>query len=112
VGGDQVGEFVPHDTSSTEAQDALCLMGEAQINTSHKAPADETRGRSCYTGETISERQELNRLLLDLIAEEVRRYPDMRFLQILLAMKIVDGEDRFYEEPWDTINRFHGAVRR
>jgi hypothetical protein len=75
----QVGEFVSHETPSSEAQ---------------------------------TQRQEFNRLLLDLIAEEVRRYPDMRFLQILSSMRIVDSEDRFYEEPWDTINRFHEAVRK
>jgi hypothetical protein len=84
----QVGEFVPHQTPFSEAQTTLSLTNEAQ-----------------------TQRQEFNRLLLDLIAEEIRRHPDTRFFQILSSMRIVDGKDRFYEEPWDTINRFHEAVR-
>ena len=43
-------------------------------------------------------RYENNKKILTKIAEFIERCPDMRFIQLLWALGIVNSEDRFYEE--------------
>ena len=50
-------------------------------------------------------RLEANRELLKLVSTVVEMYPDWRFQQVLWNMSIVDGTDKFYEEPVDTLKR-------
>lgn len=56
-------------------------------------------------------RQRDNFLLLDKLKEIITRYPELRFIQALFAMRVIDQDkdgniiDRFYEESCDTLNR-------
>ena len=63
-------------------------------------------------------RQEANFKLLEILKETLERFPDLRFIQALWALKIIDAEvkegigyktmepiDRFYEEPAETLKR-------
>jgi hypothetical protein len=49
-------------------------------------------------------RYHYNRVILDKLAELVEKYPDLRFIQLLHGIGIVDadGRDRFAEESVDT----------
>lgn len=57
------------------------------------------------------ERKESNLLLLKKIEAVIKASPDIRFIQALFALRIIDQDqngniiDRFYEEPYDTLNR-------
>ena len=60
--------------------------------------------------EQCKNRQINNKKLIELISDYVDKHPEMRFIQALWALKIIDrGEvgiiDRFYEEPDDTLKR-------
>lgn len=63
-------------------------------------------------------RQEANFKLLEILKETLERFPDLRFIQALWALKIIDSKveegagheiivpiDRFYEEPTETLKR-------
>lgn len=47
-------------------------------------------------------RYENNKKILTKMAEFIEKCPDMRFIQILWALGIVNSEDRFYEESEKT----------
>ena len=47
-------------------------------------------------------RYENNKKIFTKIAEFIERCPDMRFIQLLWALGIVNSEDRFYEESEKT----------
>lgn len=51
-------------------------------------------------------RQSSNKIILEHISEYLEKYPDMRFIQALQNLGIIDkkGTDRFYEESIDTLN--------
>lgn len=56
-------------------------------------------------------RQESNLSILDEINEAIVKYPDMRFIQILWSLGIINRtstgyiEDKFYEESVDTLDK-------
>ena len=56
-------------------------------------------------------RQETNRKILELLSNEIEKYPDIRFIQALWALDIINMnddrviEDRFYEEPEKTLEK-------
>lgn len=56
-------------------------------------------------------RQKNNLLLLNKLKEVILKFPELRFIQVLFIMNIIDKDkndniiDRFYEEPNDTLNR-------
>lgn len=57
-------------------------------------------------------RIDVNRKILGIIADEVEKYPDYRFIQILWAMDLINTEngnieDRFYEESDVTFNKIN-----
>lgn len=57
-------------------------------------------------------RIDANRKILGIIADEVEKNPDYRFIQLLWAMDLInakDGniEDRFYEESDVTFNKIN-----
>lgn len=43
-------------------------------------------------------RYDENKKIVSKISEFIERCPDMRFIQLLWALGIVNSEDRFYEE--------------
>ena len=60
------------------------------------------------------ERQKYNKLILETLSELVKKYPDLRFGQILVDCDIIEYDitdngteviDPFYEESEDTLNR-------
>lgn len=55
--------------------------------------------------EKIQLRERCNAVLTNYIALYMLMHPELRYIQLLWATKIVDNEDRFYEEPYDTIVR-------
>ena len=56
-------------------------------------------------------RIEANIKLLEILKETLCKNPELRFIQALWALKIIDSEDnreivdRFYEEPSETLKR-------
>lgn len=63
-------------------------------------------------------RYEANKKLLKLLELCIEKYPDLRFIQALWTLKIIDSKveegsgheiivpvDRFYEEPSETLKR-------
>ena len=60
-------------------------------------------------------RQEANLKLLEILRKTLEKNPDLRFIQALWALKIIDIDsmdnisgqivDRFYEEPFETLKR-------
>lgn len=57
------------------------------------------------------ERKESNLILLKQLEAVLKSNPDLRFIQALLALRIIDQDqngnivDRFYEEPHKTLER-------
>lgn len=47
-------------------------------------------------------RQQSNLAILTALRKQVEQYRMLRFQQILQNLGICNGEDRFYEEPWET----------
>lgn len=62
-----------------------------------KERIDKFEGRGKY------ERQKYNLQILEEMKKFLEKQPDMRFIQALWALNIVDKEDRFYEEPEITL---------
>ena len=55
--------------------------------------------------EKIQSRERCNATLANYVALYMLMHPELRYIQLLWATKIVDNEDRFYEEPYDAIVR-------
>ena len=55
--------------------------------------------------EKIQSRERCNTTIANYVALYMLMHPELRYIQLLWATKIVDNEDRFYEEPYDTIVR-------
>lgn len=53
----------------------------------------------------IALRDKANSVLSNVVALHGNMYPQLRYIQNLWATRIVDMEDRFSEEPYDTIKR-------
>lgn len=51
-----------------------------------------------------NERYEYNKKLLDIISQAIEKNPDLRFIQLLWKLNIVNNEDRFHEESKETYN--------
>lgn len=64
---------------------------------------------SLYTGEERKEynrqKYEANKQILEYIKEEIENHHELRFIQILWKLGIVDNTDRFAEESKTTLNR-------
>lgn len=50
-------------------------------------------------------RLESNKKILSILKEKVEEYPDLRFIQLLMNLDVIDHEDRFYEESNITLKR-------
>ena len=53
-----------------------------------------------------------NLKILSEVLKLVLKCPDLRFIQVLWALGIVDSEDRFYEEPCVTLARIKRERRK
>lgn len=60
----------------------------------------------------MKDRQIENLKILKEILDKIIDNPELRFIQILWALGIVDREDRFYEEPSVTLERVRKIVGR
>ena len=57
----------------------------------------------------IEERAKYNKECLEHLAEYLEAHPELRFIQALWGLNIVDREDRFYEEPNVTLEKIKKA---
>jgi uncharacterized protein YihD (DUF1040 family) len=48
---------------------------------------------------TLKNRKKYNEKILTILQREVEENPELRFIQILHKVGIIDGTDKFYEEP-------------
>lgn len=53
-----------------------------------------------------------NRRILTILSEYIEKHPDLRFIQILWALNVVDHSDRFYEEPETTLEKINNELRK
>lgn len=53
----------------------------------------------------IKLREECNRIIRSVVTLHSSIYPELRYIQNLWALGIIDNIDRFYEEPYNTIVR-------
>lgn len=53
----------------------------------------------------MNERKENNLKILKKLESYLNKYPDIRFIQALWSLHIIDELDRFHEEPSITIKR-------
>ena len=71
----------------------------------------------------VSERIKSNQKLLELLKETLCKNPELRFIQALWSLKIIDSKveegagheiivpvDRFYEEPSETLKRIGQGI--
>lgn len=59
----------------------------------------------------INDRRKDNLAIIRKIVEIMDNYPDMRFQQILYVYDIVEeGEDKFYEEPSETLRKLNHNI--
>ena len=61
-------------------------------------------------------RQDYNKEILHEIDKYIEKYPDMRFIQILWSLGIINSKngvvlDRFYEEPQETLEKIIHTIR-
>lgn len=56
-------------------------------------------------------RYEYNKKILDIIKQEIEKNKDLRFIQLLWNLNIVDHEDRFYEESKETFDKLNGEIK-
>ena len=52
-----------------------------------------------------TDRQKYNLEILEKVKNFLTQHPDMRFIQALWALNIIDKEDRFYEESEITLTK-------
>lgn len=60
----------------------------------------------------MSTRQEYNKKILTYLSEKINQCPDMRFVQILWALGIDDGQDNFYEESKKTLEKVENNIKK
>ena len=58
------------------------------------------------------QRYENNKQILEILKNSIEANKNLRFVQILWMLNIVDNIDRFYEEPWVTIKRISNTIER
>ena len=58
------------------------------------------------------QRYENNKQILEILKNTIEENKNLRFVQILWMLNIVDNTDRFYEEPWITIKRISNTIER
>ena len=68
----------------------------------------------CYKEEKMNEitrrRVKANKEIIKCLEDVMKVYPDWRFQQLLMNVGVVDGVDRFYEEPDMTLSRMRTTL--
>ena len=59
----------------------------------------------------VKARSEANASILNMIKTYLEVYPELRFIQALWALHIIDSEDRFGEEPSETLHRMFMHIK-
>ena len=62
--------------------------------------------------ETIDRRHEYNLEIIQLIKEYIDIYPELRFIQLLWLLNVVNNMDRFHEESEITLNKIKATIER
>ena len=60
--------------------------------------------------EITRRRVKANKEIIKCLEDVMKVYPDWRFQQLLMNVGIVDGVDRFYEEPEMTLGRIKATL--
>lgn len=65
----------------------------------------------------MMDRYSANKKILDIIAKSIDENHDMRFIQILWALGIINSkndiiEDRFYEESEETLKKINSELHK
>ena len=60
--------------------------------------------------EITRRRVKANKEIIKCLEDVMKVYPDWRFQQLLMNVGIVDGVDRFYEEPDMTLSRVKATL--
>lgn len=60
----------------------------------------------------MSTRYEYNKQILKILSDKVEQCPKMRFVQILWALGIDDGQDNFYKESKETLNDVKNNLKK
>lgn len=60
----------------------------------------------------MSTRYEYNKQILKILSDKVEQCPEMRFVQILWALGIDDGQDNFYKESKETLNDVKNNLKK
>jgi len=53
----------------------------------------------------MRDRQHLNLRIHEIVGEYLLNHPELRYIQALWALGIIDKEDRFHEEPRETLDK-------
>ena len=61
---------------------------------------------------STEERDKYNKECLEKLSVILEQHPELRFIQALWALDIVDREDRFFEEPNITLERIEEVLRK
>jgi len=59
-----------------------------------------------------TDRDRYNKECLRLFEAYLKKCPELRFIQALWALNIVDREDRYYEEPDITLEKIINALNQ
>lgn len=57
-------------------------------------------------------RYDYNKKILNILSEKIEQCQDMRFIQILWALGIDDGQDNFYQESKDTYEKVQVNIKK
>ena len=60
----------------------------------------------------MSTRYEYNKQILKILSDKVEQCPEMRFVQILWALGIDDGQDNFYKESKETLDDVKNNLKK
>lgn len=60
----------------------------------------------------VAIRRQCNYILSNVVELHSKLHPELRFIQNLWALRIVDNVDRFSEEPYETIIRIYPKIEK
>lgn len=60
----------------------------------------------------MKERIEANQKLLEVLTETLCKYPDLRFIQALWDLGIINSKDLYYEESKNTLKRVTNVMNK
>lgn len=57
-------------------------------------------------------RYDYNKKILNILSEKIEQCPEMRFIQMLWALGIDDGQDNFYQESKETYEKVKTNIKK